>query len=115
MQVAQRGDAEAAEPCLPLIRLVFGDPKTWLNSVHRGVSPRHLQAYLNEYTFRLNRPFYCFNAFHSLLNIVAETEPTTHETFYQGGGTPDCDGQAEGDTGVNRISMERPSARRRLS
>ena len=31
---------------------------------------KHLQAYLNEFTFRFNRRFYPFNAFRSLLGIA---------------------------------------------
>jgi transposase-like protein len=81
-QVAQRGDPEVTEKHLPLIHLVFGNLKTWLNGVHHGVSPQHLQAYLNEFTFRFNRRFYPFNAFQSLLGIGAATEPTTYATLY---------------------------------
>jgi hypothetical protein len=36
---------------------------------HHGVSPQHLQACLNEFTFRINRRFYPFNAFRSRLGI----------------------------------------------
>ena len=81
-QVAQRGDPEVTEASLPLIHLAFGNLKTWLNGIHHGVSPQHLSAYLNEYTFRFNRRFYPFNAFRSLLGIVAGTEPTTYATLY---------------------------------
>jgi transposase-like protein len=81
-QIAQRGDPDVTEACLPLIHLVFGNLKTWLNGIHHGVSPQHLPAYLNEYTFRFNRRFYPFNAFRSLLGIVADTEATTYDAFY---------------------------------
>jgi len=60
-----------------------------LNGVHHGVSPQHLQAYLNEFTFRFNRRFFPFNAFRSLLGIGATTEPTTYDTLYNAGGRPD--------------------------
>ena len=46
------------------------DLKTWLNGIHHGVSAKHLQAYLNEFTFRFNRRFYPFNAFRSLLGVA---------------------------------------------
>ena len=81
-QVPQRGDPAVTEAWLPLIHLAFGNLKTWLNGIHHGVSPQHLPAYLNEYTFRFNRRFYPFNAFRSLLGIVAATGPTTYDTFY---------------------------------
>jgi transposase-like protein len=82
MQVAQRDDPDITEKHLPLIHLVFGNLKTWLNGVHHGVSPQHLQAYLNEFTFRFNRRFFPFNAFQSLLGIGAATEPTTYAALY---------------------------------
>lgn len=84
-QVAQRGDPDIAEKHLPLVHLVFGNLKTWLNGIHHGVSPQHLQAYLNEFTFRFNRRFFPFNAFHSLLDIGAATEPTTYAALYNSG------------------------------
>jgi hypothetical protein len=42
---------------LPIIHLVFSNLKAWLKGVHHGVSPQHLQAYLNEFTFRFNRRY----------------------------------------------------------
>lgn len=84
-QIAQRGDPDIAEAYLPLIHLVFGNLKTWLNGVHHGVSPQHLQAYLNEFTFRFNRRFFPFNAFRSLLGIGAATEAITYDSLYKDG------------------------------
>ena len=56
--VAECGDPEVAEQYLPIIHLVFANLKTWLIGIHHGVSHQHLQAYLNEFTFRFNRRFY---------------------------------------------------------
>ncbi len=61
-----------AEEFLPISHLVFSNLKTWLNGIHHGVSAKHLQAYLNEFTFRFNRRFYPFNAFRSLLGIAGD-------------------------------------------
>lgn len=80
--VAERGDMQVAETFLPIIHLVFSNLKTWLRGTHHGVSPQHLQAYLNEFTFRFNRRFYPFNAFRSLLGIAGGvTAPTYAETY----------------------------------
>ena len=46
--------------------MILSNLKSWLRGCHHGVSPQHLQAYLNEFTFRFNRQFYPFNAFRSL-------------------------------------------------
>ena len=62
----------SAEEYLPIIHLVFANLKTWLNGIHHGVSHQHLQAYLNEFTFRFNKRFYPFNAFRSLLGIAGD-------------------------------------------
>lgn len=80
--IAQRGDPEIAETYLPIIHLVFSNLKTWLRGIHHGVSHQHLQAYLNEFTFRFNRRFYPFNAFRSLLGIAGEVTAPTYAELY---------------------------------
>ena len=69
---------------MPMIHLVFSNLKTWLNGIHHGVSAKHLQAYLNEFTFRFNRRFYPFNAFRSLLGIAGAAEAPTYADLYSG-------------------------------
>ena len=80
--VAERGDVQVAETFLPIIHLVFSNLKTWLRGIHHGVSPQHLQAYLNEFTFRFNRRFYPFNAFRSLLGIAGDVTAPTYAELY---------------------------------
>jgi len=80
--VAERGDMQVAETFLPIIHLVFSNLKTWLRGIHHGVSPQHLQAYLNEFTFRFNRRFYPFNAFRSLLGIAGDVTAPTYAKLY---------------------------------
>ena len=83
-QVAERGDPAVAEEHLPLIHLIYSNLKAWINGVHHGVAPQHLQAYLNEFTFRFNRRFYPFNAFRSLLGIGGGAESPTYADLYSG-------------------------------
>ncbi len=82
--VAECGDPEIAEQYLPIIHLVFANLKTWLIGIHHGVSHQHLQAYLNEFTFRFNRRFYPFNAFRSLLGIAGNASAPTYAELYSG-------------------------------
>ena len=82
--VAECGDPEVAEQYLPIIHLVFANLKTWLIGIHHGVSHQHLQAYLNEFTFRFNRRFYPFNAFRSLFGIAGDTSAPTYAELYSG-------------------------------
>lgn len=80
--IAERGDPQVAEEFMPIIHLVFSNLKTWLRGIHHGVSPQHLQAYLNEFTFRFNRRFYPFNAFRSLLGIAGDVTSLTYAELY---------------------------------
>ena len=82
--IAECGEADVAEEFLPIIHLVFSNLKTWLNGIHHGVSAKHLQAYLNEFTFRFNRRFYPFNAFRSLLGIAGAATAPTYAELYSG-------------------------------
>jgi len=82
--IAEGGDPEVVETFMPIIHLVFSNLKTWLNGIHHGVSAKHLQAYLNEFTFRFNRRFYPFNAFRSLLGIAGAAKAPTYAELYSG-------------------------------
>src|SRR5450755_256470 len=82
--IAECGDPDVAEEFLPISHLVFANLKTWLIGIHHGVSTQHLQAYLNEFTFRFNRRFYPFNAFRSLLGIAGGAEAPTYADLYSG-------------------------------
>lgn len=84
LPVVESGDPAVAEEYLPIVHLVFSNLKSWLRGCHHGVSGKHLQAYLNEFTFRFNRRFYPFNAFRSLLGIGGETEAPTYDALYSG-------------------------------
>jgi transposase-like protein len=84
LAATEDGDAKVAEEYLPIVHLVFSNLKSWLRGCHHGVSDKHLQAYLNEFTFRFNRRFYPFNAFRSLLGIGGETESPTYRELYDG-------------------------------
>jgi len=84
LAVAERGDPKVAEEYLPIVHLVFSNLKTWLVGIHHGVSHQHLQAYLNEFTFRFNRRFYPFNAFRSLLGIAGDVTAPTYAELYSG-------------------------------
>jgi hypothetical protein len=84
-KIVMDGDPEKVDAGLPMIHLVFSNLKTWLQGTHHGVSQQHLQAYLNEFTFRFNRRFWPFNAFNSLLGISVTVEAPTYEELYSGG------------------------------
>ena len=82
--IAECGDPEVVEEFLPITHLVFANLKTWINGAHHGVSAKHLQAYLNEFTFRFNRRFYPFNSFRSLLGSAGAVAAPTFNGLYSG-------------------------------
>lgn len=84
LPVVEGNDPAVAEEYLPIVHLVFSNLKSWLRGCHHGVSAKHLQAYLNEFTFRFNRRFYPFNAFRSLLGIGGEATAPTYAELYDG-------------------------------
>jgi len=65
------------------IHRVFSNLKTWLLGTHHGsVSKQHLQAYLNEYTFRFNRRGTPMAAFQTVLGLAKERLSPTYEGLY---------------------------------
>lgn len=93
LAVAKRGDAQVAEEHLPIVHLVFSNLKTWLGGIHHSVRHQHLQAYLNDFTFRFNWRFHPFNAFRSLLGIAGDITTLTYAELYCGDWThPRCSG-----------------------
>jgi transposase-like protein len=82
--LAIKGDQAKTEAHLPMIHIVFGNLDTWLLGSHHGVSPKHLQAYLNEFVFRFNRRFWPMVAFDSVLKIAVRVEASTYRDLYDG-------------------------------
>jgi len=65
------------------VHRVFSNLKTWLLGTHHGrVSPQHLQAYLNEYTFRFNRRGTPMAAFQTALGLTGERLGPTYKGLY---------------------------------
>jgi transposase-like protein len=81
--VPVRGDQAKTDQHLPMIHIVFGNLDAWLLGTHHGVSPTHLQGYLNEFVFRFNRRFWPMVAFDSVLKIATRVESLTYRAFYE--------------------------------
>jgi hypothetical protein len=81
--VPVRGDQAKTAQHLPMIHIVFGNLDAWLLGTHHGVSPTHLQGYLNEFVFRFNRRFWPMVGFDSVLKIAARVESQTNRDFYK--------------------------------
>ena len=82
--VAACGDHAKTDKHLPMIHITFGNLDAWLLGTHHGVSPQHLQAYLNEYVFRFNRRFWPMVAFDRVLGIAVRAPAPSYEGLYKG-------------------------------
>ena len=71
---------------LPLVHLIVSNLKRWLTGTHKGaVTQKHLQAYLNEFTFRFNRRFWRGPAFLRALGLAVNVnEWPQYDTLYSG-------------------------------
>jgi transposase-like protein len=74
----QRRRQHDEQKLLPRAHRASSNLKTWLQGTHRGVSPEHLQVYLDEYVFRHNRRRTPMAAFQTLLGLGSLYEPTTY-------------------------------------
>lgn len=63
---------------LPRAHRALSNLKTWLQGTHHGVSPKHLQVYLDEFVFRHNRRRTPLASFQTLLGLGAVHQPTTY-------------------------------------
>ncbi|GAB4258298.1 MAG: IS1595-like element ISRsp21 family transposase [Thermoleophilia bacterium] len=74
-----RGDPGNAAELLPWVHVVISNFKRWILDVFHGVSPKHLQSYLDEFCYRLNRRRERTDLFRRVLNrCVRYTEPVTY-------------------------------------
>ena len=64
------------------IHRVFSNLKTWLLGTHHGVSPQHLQAYLNEYTYRFNRRKTPMAGFQTVLGLSSQRLGPTYKGLF---------------------------------
>ena len=60
---------------LPWAHTVFGNLKTWLRGTFHGVSPKHLQSYLDEFVFRFDRRWKETELFPRVLHCAIDAEP----------------------------------------
>jgi transposase-like protein len=73
---------------LPRAHRASSNLKTWLQGTHRGVSPEHLQVYLDEFVFRHNRRRTPMAAFQTLLGLGTLHEPTTYHQITRRAAVP---------------------------
>ena len=60
---------------LPWAHTAFGNLKTWLRGTFHGVSPKHLQRYLDEFSYCFDRRLRESELFSFVLRRVARGQP----------------------------------------
>lgn len=74
------------DDCLPHFHRVFSNLKSWLQGTfHGNMGEKHLQAYLNEFTFRFNRRYLPGNGFNRALGLAVEMKGPTYQELYEAG------------------------------
>ena len=63
-----QGEGKNASKILPWVHIIVGNFKRWVLDAFHGVSPKHLQAYLDEFCYRLNRRYQRTDLFRRILN-----------------------------------------------
>jgi transposase-like protein len=64
---------------LPRAHRAISNLKAWMHGTHRGVSPEHLPAYLDEFVFRHNRRGTPMAGFQTLLGLGLARDPITYD------------------------------------
>ena len=72
-------DPRAAGRLMPWIHRIITNAKSVIRGTHRGVSGKHLQAYLSEITYRFNRRFWEKELFDRLIQACVRAESITYE------------------------------------
>ena len=77
-------DPKAAGKLLPWVHRVISNAKSVIRGSHRGVSEKHLQAYLSEICYRFNRRFWEKELFDRLVKACISTQTITHDDLVHG-------------------------------
>jgi len=72
-------DPKAAGKLLPWVHRVISNAKAVIRGAHRGVSEKHLQAYLSEICYRFNRRYWEKELFDRLVKACISTKTITHD------------------------------------
>lgn len=87
-----KGNSKTASELMPRVHLAIALLKRWLMGTHQGaVSPEHLDAYLDEFTFRFNRRKSRSRGklFFRLLEQAVVVEPAPYKSLIKCSAQPD--------------------------
>ena len=73
------GDPEAAHRLFPWVHITLSNLKRFLLGTHHKVESRHLQRYVAEFNYRLNRRTMETNLFHRLVRACLTTNTVIYK------------------------------------
>ena len=84
-----QGQGQDPDEVLGCFHMAISNMKAWLKGTHHGrVEARHLQAYLEEFSFRFNRRGNLGAAFQRLLGLSSQVGTVTYDAIYEAGRAP---------------------------
>ena len=63
------------------LHIIIMNFKAWLRGIHHKCSETHIQGYLNEFCYRMNRRNHLNTAFHKLIDRMVSHTPFYHRDF----------------------------------
>jgi transposase-like protein len=59
---------------MPQMHIIIHQIKSWLRTIHSWVHPEHIDSYLDEFSFRINRSIFKETIFHKIMERVVQSE-----------------------------------------
>jgi len=59
---------------MPQMHIIIHQIKSWLRTIYSWVHPEHINSYLDEFSFRINRSIYKRTIFHKIMERVVQSE-----------------------------------------
>jgi len=59
---------------MPQIHIIIHQIKSWLRTIYSWVHPKHIDSYLDEFSFRINRSIYKYSIFNKIIERVANSK-----------------------------------------
>lgn len=64
---------------MPQMHIIIHQIKSWLRTIHSWVHPGHIDSYLDEFSFRINRSIYKQTIFHKIMERVVQGEHLSYK------------------------------------
>ena len=64
---------------MPQIHIIIHQIKSWLRTIYSWVHPKHIDSYLDEFSFRINRSIYKYSIFNKIIERVASNKHISYK------------------------------------